>query len=259
MPKELYEKVLPYLGKGEPMLKMKSEFARVMTRKLDTGRLYFIFNEGIEPICEKITIDAKRLYNLSVRDGEVYSFDGNAEIKTGEILVVLATDEELETVSDKAKESFAIEGFTPVSHRRFTVDHFGISSVFGEGAPKEDATFSGEIRYETDYKLPFEPRADERYRIALDGFDVSATVELGEKTVSLGMTPMRAVISGKDIAKEGRIAITVANTPTNEISAKQHIINSFPAAEIGSYAEKLAILESHHHTVTFGKVTLEKL
>ena len=262
MPEEVKKKIEPYLGVGTSPMSFKSDKLRVMTRKLDTGRLYFIFNEGEPTVSEAIDLSEsgyKYSYLLSQRDGEVHTFNGQLQLTAGEIAVIFATDEVLDAISDIEGECIVIGGFAPVSYRRFTIDHFGVSMKPYSGAPVLDESFSGEVTYEADYTLPFEPLSGERYKIALDGFSVSARVEIGRADLSLGLSPMEATVDGEQLDRTGRIRITVANTAANEIAAKQNVIHSYPKAEVGGYSEKLAVLESRRPEISFGEVRLTKL
>ena len=260
MPEDVKAKIAPYLGEGAPVFAAESKKLRFMTRKLDTGRLIFVFNEGKETVCEKLELGSERLYALDPASGEIRDASGaETVIGCGDIAVYYATDEELATVSGEGECVSTVGELKAVGYRQFKIDYYGISSVCGEGMPVVDEAFSGEVSFVADYELDGEPMAGERYRILLDGFSVSACVEVGGERITLGMTPMAAVIDGKHLKKRGEIRVTVANTAANEILAKQDVILAHPAAEVGSYNAKMPLFESRRAPLTVGKIRIEKM
>ena len=262
MPKDVKEKIAPYLGEGAPVYEFKSKNLRVMTRKLDTGRLWFIFNEGIETVCEKLELSGgSRVYRIDARVGEMY-LEGNVEcrLECGDIAVYLACDLEYPTASDKTEPAAEAKDFKPLSYRRFILDYEGIKNEFGEGDIALDESFSGEITYEGVYSLPAAPKATDKYRVRLEGFSSTVSVELGGQRLAFGMTPMYVDIDGEKLQKDGKITVTVANTAVNEIAAKGYVIDAMPEAERGThYMEKLAEFETRMPAISFGKVYIDKL
>ena len=261
MPEDVKKRIAPYLGEGEPILRPRSEKLRFMTRKLDTGRLLFIFNEGYEAVSEGFDIGGKRAYRPDAASGEIYRYFGEPiTLPCGEIAVLYITDEELAVVSDAVESVSGIEGFAPVGYRRFVIGHHGIYNEEGEGLPPADLPFSGEITYAAEYRLPSKPKSGERYRIVLDGFSASAKVKLGRAELTLGITPMVGIIDGGLLDGCGRIEITVANTAADEVIARDDIITSYPKAEIGiGYRPKLKEFEKRRPVLRFGRVRIEKL
>ncbi len=57
MPDDVKKKIKPYLGCGSPVYKAKSDKLRFMTRKLESSRLWFVFNEGEDNVCEQLDIN----------------------------------------------------------------------------------------------------------------------------------------------------------------------------------------------------------
>ena len=260
MPEDVKEKIAPYLGEGAPVFTAESKKLRFMTRKLDTGRLIFVFNEGKETVCEKLELGSDRLYALDLASGEIYDCKGlPTMLGCGDIAVYYATDEELEVECADIEYTVAAGELMAVGYKQFKIDYHGISNAYGEGMPKIDEAFSGEVSFVAEYELSSLPKAGEKYRILLDGFSVSACVEVGGERITLGMTPMAAVIDGKHLEKRGEIRVTVANTAANEILAKQDVILAHPAAEVGSYNGKMPVFESRRAPLKVGRIIIEKL
>ena len=262
MPESVKKKIAPYISEGEPTYKFNSDKLRVMTRKLDTGRLWFIFNEGEPTVQEALDISGgKTVYRIDARTGDIYrDNDPVALIPCGDIAIYLVTDEEYEVSSGKVEALFEAKDFKPFASRRFVFDHTGIHSEYGDGNIDTDAAFSGEISYKGHYELDREPLPCEKYRIRLEGFSSSASVKLGGKVYPLGMTPMYTIAKGEDLARLGEIEITVANTALDELHAKRDIFESFPIAEQGVvYFKKLAEFEKRVPKLKFGKAYIERL
>ncbi|MBQ8528227.1 MAG: hypothetical protein IJ459_00670 [Clostridia bacterium] len=261
-PLDVKEKIAPFLGEGVPVYQFKSKQLRAMTRKLDTGRLWFIFNEGIETVCEELDIsEGKRVYRIDARVGEMYPAESvRCEISCGDIAVYLVTDEEYEVAGEAVEYTVKATDFTPSSYRRFILDYEGIKNEVGEGCPDIDGDFSGEVTYEGSYSLPSTPKDTDRYRIRLEGFSSTVSVRLGDTVIPLGMTPMYGVTGGASLSKNGKITVTVANTAVNEIYAKMHVIEAMPVAERGThYMPKLSKFETRCPPIRFGKVYIEKI
>ena len=125
--------------------------------------------------------------------------------------------------------------------------------------PTLDEDFSGEVTLVGEYELPEEPTVGERYRIALCDFSVSACVTVGGEEFTLGMSPMAVTIDGGLLKRRGEIGVRVANTAANEIIAKRSVIESFPAAEVGVYAEKMYSFEARRAPLSIGKVSIIKI
>ncbi len=262
MPEDVKEKISKYLGSGAPVYDFKSDKLRCMTRRLDEGRLWFIFNEGEATVTEELYIsDGKRVYEIDARTGDIYSADKTVcNLRCGDIAVYLVSDKAYDTVSKSAEWRTEITGFKPVAHRRFILDYAGISNEYGDGAIDISPDFSGEITYKGSYELPEAPMAGERYRITLENTATTACVRLGESEICLGMTPMQATVPAQELAKSGEIFVTVANTAVNEIRAKRYVIDSMPEAERGThYMPKLSEFESRVPAIKLGRVFIEKL
>ena len=262
MPESVRKKIEKYIGCGEPTYLPENKNLRFMTRKLYNSRLWFVFNEGIECASEAFDVSENYtyVYRIDCRMGEIYSYHGEAvDIPCGEILVLLATDERLDSVSDAVEYSVNACEFSPIAHKRFVIEYDGIKNEWGDGSIIPGESFSGEITYKGRYTLPEEPKSDERYRVRLDGFSASACVKLGECEIPLGLSPMYSTLSGKHLTRDGVIEVTVANTALNEIYAKMDTINLHPKAEIGPYAHKMEEFEKRRAPLNFGRVTIEKL
>ena len=234
-----------------------------MTRRLDEGRLWFIFNEGEDTVYEELNFgEGMRVYELSARDGETYEVSSTPSVtlSCGDVAVFLQTEKEYPTKNRKVEYSVEVSGLVPFAHRRFVLDYKGIFNEYGDGNIFPDADFSGEISYHAPYSLPCAPRADERYKIRLEGFSASASVEVGGITLPLGMSPMEAFIDGKHLAQCGEMVITVANTALNEIHAKRYVIEAMPEAERGThYKKKLGEFEKRVPEFKLGRVYVDKI
>ena len=259
MPKDVREKAEKYQGLGKPSLKLKSPNLRVYTRKLDTGRLYFIFNESDKAIKEKIKIPGEHLYSIDATSGELYPASLDTEILSGDIHIYLSTDEEYSQAPSRVDyEVYATLG-EPTHTRQFKIGYNKIYSVEYDGAPTLSDGFSGEVSYEAEYTLPKEPSADERYRITLIDFAVTASVTLSDECHTLGMSPMSFTVSGDRLEKRGSFTVTVCNTAADEIIAKDDVIRSHPKAEVGVYHDKCLSFESRRYPMKIGKIRIEKL
>ena len=263
MPEDVKAKIAPYLGVGEPSYKFKSDKLRVMTRRLDEGKLWFIFNEGEPTVAEELDLgEGKNIYEIDARCGELYKCDSRptCNIVCGDIAIYLVTSKEYPAASRKVEYTVGTSELSPFAHRRFILDYTGISNEYGNGNITPGKDFSGEISYKASYALKSAPKAGERYRIRLSGFSVSASVKLGTLTVPFGMSPMEAIVDGASLRERGELEITVANTAVNEIRAKKHIIDGMPEAERGThYMSKLAEFESRVPEFSLGEIFIDKL
>ena len=263
MPDDVKAKIAPYLGEGAPAYTFKSDKLRVMTRRLDEGRLWFIFNEGEPTVTEELNLgEGKNIYEINARDGEMYSCEKSpvATVVCGDIKIYLVTDKTYPTATKEVEYTVTVGELTPFAHRRFILDYTGIGNEYGDGSIIPDESFSGEISYKASYRLKTAPKAGERYRIRLEGFSASASVKLSHREIPFGMSPMEAIVDGGLLEKSGEMEITVANTALNEIHAKRYIIVSMPSAERGNhYMKKLAEFESRVPAFTVGTAFIEKM
>ena len=261
MPDEVKAKIAPYLGKGAPTYTFKNDKLRVMTRRLDEGRLWFIFNEGEPTVTESFDIaGGKKVYRVDIASGSLCRDDtATANLLCGEIAVFLVTDKEYPSVTNVSEYKVEATDFEPISHKRFVITYDCLTAEYGDGGITPDKDFSGEISYLGKYGLPSYPKAGERYKITLDGFSLTAAVRIGDNEFSLGLSPMEKIIDGGTISESGDILITVANTSLNEIKAKEGLLNGLPRAERGPYLERLAEHEERVPALKFGKVYIEKM
>ena len=121
---------------------------------------------------------------------------------------------------------------------------------------KKLSDYYGSTLWMKDYE---DGEAGKLYRITLGGTSVSAAILVdGEYLCDLGMTPMTAYVPAERLVKGGRITVAVSNTAADEILAKQDVINSHPAAEVGGYAPKMLAFESRRHPLRIGSLTIER-
>ena len=260
MPDDVKTKIAPYLGEGAPSYNFKSDKLRLMTRRLDEGRLYFIFNEGEPTVTEEFCAEGKNVYKLDPRSGKTYRDSAPTfTLTSGDIAVYLVTEKEYETSECCVKYSVEPQNFKPISHRQFVIEYEGVKNLYGDGSIDVTPDFSGEITYLGKYELQSEPKAGEEYKITLDGFSSTVCVRLCDHEIPLGMSPMYATFDGAHLKKCGEIEITVANTAVNEIYAKMDLISSHPKAEVGAYQNRLDVTESRRPPLKFGKVKIERL
>ena len=145
------------------------------------------------------------------------------------------------------------------------MEHYGICKKHYREEPEITEDFSGTVYYEAEYSFPFVPRAEESYRICLDGFSVSATVSIDDVyACDLGMSPMQATVPDGLLKKNGKITIALSNTAANEIVRKKSFIEEiFPPAEVGDYAMgecgEMPNFERRRHPLAFGRVRIEKI
>ena len=262
-----------YEGEGAPTYSFKSSALRVLTRKLDTGRLWFVFNEGEAPVCEAISfeksplysagdLDNMKIYEIDLSSGEMYAETKSPEMKLlcGDIVCYLVTSEDHETVSKEGDEILKIEALVPFSYDRFNIDYYKISSSYHEGAPIIDESFSGTVHCRAEYSFDRAPKKNERYRIKLIDTAVSAEVKIDGKSVcTLGMSPMQAVVMGSAFKKSGIIEVSISNTASNEVVAKHDVIHSHPKAEVGVYVDRMEIFENRRPELKIGSLVIEKM
>lgn len=261
MPEDVKAKIAPYLSVGQPTYKFDDPMLRHLTRKLNNGRLWFIFNQGEKTVKEKLSLTSGNyIYRIDVTSGDMYlDPEQEATIECGDIAVYFATDTEYNSSPDKVAFTTKAYGFNPVSYKRFLVGFNGIYNEYGEGMPDVTEDFSGEITYIGKYSLQKQPSSHTRYRIALEGFGVSAVVKIKGVEHSLGTTPMSFTVSGSELEKDGEITVTVANTAANEILAKYDLITSISRVELGTYSDKILPFEEKRHPMKFGEVIIEEL
>ena len=262
MPKDVMEKIAPYLSEGVPEFTFKNKKLRSYTRDLGSERLLFIFNEGIEQADEMFELSGtKKIYEIDLTNGNIYHRKAvNINITAGDICVFLLTDNEYATSPEIPEYSVTVGALTPVSYKRFLIDYDGIYNEYGEGEPLLTKDFSGEVTYTANYKLPSEPKSCETYRIRLSDFSVSASVSIGDTKLSFATTPMYADISGDKLESNGIFNVTVANTAANEIIRQNAIIEKHPKAEVGNYHfTHLKTFEEARPGIKLGKITIEKL
>ena len=262
MPADVQKKIEKYLGEGAPTYEFKNKFLKVMTRKLDTGRLWFIFNEGIEPASERLTLSGgKNTYRIDILTGDMYESDANIEaLPCGEIAVFLSTDEVYESDKTKVICSAEIKDFRECGYDRFNVTYFGISKSSSKDTAPIGEDFSGTVYYEAAYELCSEPKDGDVYRIRLEDTATSATILLdGQYAANVGMCPMHAYIPAGILKKSGKITVALSNTAANEVVARRAVNESFPEAEVGAYIPKMTKFESRRAEIKLGRVFIEKL
>ena len=267
MPKEVKERIAPFVGKGEPICTPKCDKIRIMTRIVDNSRLYFFFNEGIETVTERFDIKGdKRLYEIDPRSGCLYERNAaDPTLLCGEVAVYLVTDMVLDCASEEIDYSVEVKDFAATSYERFLVSYSGCELKKLSGAPEITDDFSGSVYYSSAYELPREPKADERYRILLFNTSVSASVYIDEEKIcDFGILPMWAEVTGDLLKKKGKITVKVSNTAANELVAKKQFINdTFPKGEVGAYTniytDRQTLFEERKPRLSFGSVRIDKI
>ena len=261
MPADVRAIAEKYEGAGAPTYNFKNDKLRVYTRLLDSGKLWFIFNEGEPTVAEKLDISGgKKTYRIDLANGDMYlDADCNMTLTCGDMAVYFVTDEDYAILPASGELCATVSELTPVSYNRFVITYDGLTNEYGSGMPTVDRDFSGEITLKGSYTLPGEPKAEDIYRITLDGFGVTARVTLEGDEHPLGMSPMEVTVSGAELKKCGELTVVVANTGANEILAKDDIINSHPKAEVGVYQDRTRAFEARRHPLKIGTVSITKL
>ena len=261
IPDEVRERIAPYLGAGEPTYRFNNPYLRVMTRRLDGGRLWFIFNEGEAVVNEAFELSGgKNIYKIDLTNGRLANYGGEScDLLCGEIAVFLATDSEYATVVDEVEYSVTAGELTPVGHKRFIVGYDYLYNEYGDGNVTVDGGFSGDITYKASYTLPKAPECGERYRLRLEGFSLTAAVELGGERISFGLSPMERIIDGRLLERSGELAVTVSNSSLNEIKCTEGLMNHLPKAELGPYIDRLKVHEERVPAFKVGRIVIEKL
>lgn len=234
---------------------------RTMKRKLDSGNLLFVFNEGCENAETTIDTDGEKLYRLNLSSGEVTILTSKKiTIPSGDIAVIYTSQNNLDTVSDEAEYAIDLKDFEITKKEKFTITPSGISMDSVPINTEITNDFSGEITYRAHYELPEEPKSNERYKIVLEDTAVSARIFIDSKpAATLGITPMQTVVKGSMLQKQGEIEIIAANTAANEIVAKNDVIKSHPKAIYGPYHDSSIIYERNAPAIKSGKVKIIKL
>jgi hypothetical protein len=261
MPADVRAIAEKYEGAGAPTYTFKNDKLRVYTRKLDTGKLWFVFNEGEPTVTEKLDISGgKKTYRIDLANGDMYlDPDCDMTLTCGDMAVYFVTDECYATLPSSSELCATVSELTPISYNRFVITYDGLTNEYGKGMPTVDRDFSGEITLKGSYALPEAPKADDIYRITLDGFGVTARVTLEGDEHPLGMSPMAVTVSGAELKASGEITVVVANTAANEVLAKDDIINSHPKAEVGVYQDRTRVFEARRHPLKIGTVKIERL
>lgn len=258
MPDDVREKVKKYIKSDE--LALKTSEIRMMKRKLPSGEMYFMFNEGMEKAETAIDIPLENLYRLNAAAGEITVLkDGKILIESGDIAVLYHTEQEPDAVSDEIEYRMELHGFEIAEVRQCRISEDGISMEHVPEDTEITGSFSGEITYRTRYELPDTPMKGERYKIVLTDTALSAGIAIdGKPVATVGMTPMEAVLDGAMLSKEGIISITVANTSANEIFAKNDLIMSLPKEIVGPYHKSSLPFEQDGQCIRFGKTEIIK-
>lgn len=261
MPDETKEKIKDLCNLGDPVLRFCSDKLRVMTRKTDDGRLWFIYNEGEDTVEQTFDIRGEgELYCLDCVTGEVYEVsEAKARLLCGDIAVFYSTSRVLETARQEVEYTKEITDFTPFAHKRFVITFDKLTNEYGDGNVDPAGSFSGEISYRSEYCLQNKPMKGERYMLTLEGFSVTESVKIGDLSFSLGMTPCKKIIDGAYLSEHGVIEITVANTALDEIHNKEDLMRFYPKAEIAPYVSRTKVFEERVAPLSFGKVYLSKL
>ena len=261
MNEDVKKKIAPYIGIGAPTYTFKNKNLRVMTRRLDSGRLWFIFNEGLGTVNEEFSFgEYENVYKIDLSSGDMTLMKNpEASILTGEIAVFLETSEKYESVEYTTEYTVEARDFKKTAYKRFIVGYDNLSSEYHEGEIEITDDFSGEITYKGSYALKNAPQKGEKYRIRLEDFSLTAAIRLCDETYTLGLSPMERIVDGEYLSELGEIEITVSNTSLNEIKAKEALLSELPRAERGPYIERLAVHEERVAPLRFGKVFIEKL
>lgn len=265
MPEEVKEKIAPYISDGVPLIKTESSALRPMIREFDGGKLYFVFNEGLETVKETLETDGKYLYKLDIQSGHIYKTEkAELNLLCGDIAVFLASDKEYTALDLMSEYKVVIDGFEFVSAERFVKEPIDICRREADFEETKEESFSGEITYRTKYKLPEKPENNAFYKMDLGDTSVSASVSLdGEQVAVLGVNPKVAFIPVGKLKTEGEIEITVANTAANEKVYRYRLYNG------DKYDYQKALVECDYETMALsfeldpaelklGKVTIEK-
>ena len=257
MPADVAEKISKYLGTGEAIYTSKNKSVHVLTRNLCNSRLYFLFNEGLEPVLEELNFDARNVYLIDPASARITAAPRSISLSCGDIAVILVGDGKLPCEGDSFERIATIDSFTPVSYEQTVITYSGIRKQARDGMPASLENFSGTVYYEAE--CPVDGEAGKLYRITLGGTSVSAAILVdGEYLCDMGMTPMTAYVPAERLVKGGRITVAVSNTAADEILANQDVINSHPAAEVGGYAPKMLAFESRRHPLRIGSLTIER-
>ena len=260
MPEDVKAKIAPYIGCGKPTYEFKNKSLRVMTRRLDSGRLWFIFNEGIDKVSEELTLTGgENIYRIDLQSGDIYSEkSASVELLCGDMAVYLVTNDKYAVDNGEIKSSVEISGFEECGYDRYSITYFGVRNDSFEGKAPVGDDFSGTVYYKAAYTLPGAPEAGERYRIRLEDTMTSATVLVnGSYACDVGMEPKVGYIPSSLMTQSGEITVAVSNTPANEDVARRAVNESFPQAEVGSYIPKMTIFEKRRSPLHLGKVTIE--
>lgn len=262
MPDEVLEKIKPFMQ--DNVSAGEKSTLRVMKRKLPSGMLYFIFNEGIRTETVSLPVfSQRRCYQLHAVSGEISELQqGEIKIVCGDIAILYVTERELPAVNNEVEYRVSLKDFLPTRCRRFTVALEGISMKDSPVDTEISDAFSGEITYRVIYELPKQPNPSDRYLFVLEDTAVSARIAVdGKQVATVGFTPMETIVTGEHFQKNGYIEITVANTAANEIVSKADLLKMHAKEVLGPelWHENSLQFEKKAPKIRFGSVKLYKL
>jgi len=246
-------------GEKTPTVKCENSF--IKTRKLifnDGNEAILICNTDGRTVKEKVSFSTDKLvYELDLRDGEIYEFPYskensivslNIEILRGDIKVIFLSGAEINAQKRSYGESYLLENPTVYISRHFAIDKKAgkVETRYGENDNcliKLDESFSGEV---TDkYILEDVPEGD--YFLNLDKVSYFAKIFVnGKKAGLLTLPPYELKLDGLKNGDE--LKIVVANTIANAITSTDYFKLQDPK-NVGPYHENMSKHEATDKTI----------
>lgn len=261
MPRNIAERIAPFISEGASLPGSNNCSLITMRRNLENGTMWFIFNQGTQMVNEILNIKAQKLYKIDLQYGEIYGVE-NAEINLtcGEIAVFFDSDEDISCDKQDVEYSVEITDFKPVKAQKFEIDYYGISMKPISVADVEKTVFSGDVTFIANYELPKEVENTDKFHLKLLDTSLTANISINGKVIAdFGLNPMKATVLGENIPKKGIMEVTVSNSAADEVAAKESLIKSFPAAEVGPYYDKIKEFEIQRPVLKLGRVIIEKV
>lgn len=242
-PVDVIEKAAHFSGEVKPFAMSKNKNLRVAKRQSNSGRLYMIFNESTEFVCDDITInDSGQCYLLDIQNGFIKktASDLRVNLESGEAAFVLFTDRNIRTVERKVVK-LKLSSLIFVSARRFVITYDGISSRAADES-EIDHDFSGEV----SYRLEYESQDSTVGKVGLIELDIpgcTARVTIDDSVVATAAeTPQRLYIDNP--SERGELILTIANNSVNEIAAKEAtVFRKWDDVDYALYHKKAIVFE----------------
>lgn len=247
---EVKEKLSLLKAEKKPTVQCENSF--IKTRKLifsDGNEAILLCNTDGKTVKENVSFSTdKFVYEIDLRDGEIYEIPHTKEKSTaevqpeifrGEIKVVFLSTEKINAKQREKGEIFLLKNPEKYISRRFEIDCVkGRTDTYCEEYGNCHETFSGEVTYK--YILKDFPDGD--YILKMDKVNYFAKVFVnGKKEGVSTFPPYELKLTGLKNGDELRIV--VANTIANAITSTEYFKLQDPK-NVGPYHENMSKREA---------------